>query len=150
MRKSYERYLSLCLQASNLLSDPVPLLFRIERLEEALPPKMHTESWEKRAAEKRRSTRAKIPQAWLLDEAQLEEAKQQRDLTGPFIQKFLNPEETEIIRKETTELVSLLSNGSLTASQVTSAYCKTAAVAYQIVSISPLPFPFRYPLGTKC
>ncbi|KAI0106415.1 amidase signature domain-containing protein [Nemania sp. FL0031] len=89
-------------------------------------------SWEARAAAKRADTLNKIPAEWRLSPADLAEAERQRDLTGPFIQRFLNADETSIILKDSVQLVEDLRGAKLTAVQVTSAFCKTAAIAHQI------------------
>jgi len=88
--------------------------------------------WEARAAAKRASTLAQIPQAWRLDPAQLDEAKGQRDLTGAFIRRFPQPRDIEIISQDSLELTRAISSAKLSAVQVTTAFCKTAAVAHQI------------------
>ncbi|KAI0205858.1 amidase signature domain-containing protein [Astrocystis sublimbata] len=89
-------------------------------------------SWEALAAAKRANTLEKIPVEWRLSPTDLAEAKEQRDLTGPFIRKFLGANVTSIISKDSTQLVEDISAARLTAVQVTSAFCKTAAVAHQI------------------
>ncbi|KAK1835960.1 Acetamidase [Podospora conica] len=91
-----------------------------------------TISWEALAAAKRSSILAKIPRAWQLGPDHLEGAKKQRDLTGAFIQRFLEPSETAIVSRDTVDLVGALQTGKLTAVEVTTSFCKTAAVAHQI------------------
>ncbi|KID87241.1 general amidase [Metarhizium guizhouense ARSEF 977] len=89
-------------------------------------------SWEVKAAAKRAGTWAKIPPSWRLSPGDLQRAKNQRDLTGPFIRQFL-PEDVNIITsKDSLELVESLRRGDLTAVEVTTAFCKTAAVAHEI------------------
>ncbi|SPQ25315.1 e2c75827-595e-449a-97b6-d64331a02715 [Thermothielavioides terrestris] len=88
--------------------------------------------WEVRAAAKRASTLEKIPPEWRLTPAQLAEAANQRDLTGPFIQKFLSAEDVAIVTKDSVEIVKDIKAKKLSALQVTTAFCKTAAVAHQI------------------
>lgn len=95
---------------------------------------MHRNSWETRAAEKRASTLGKIPPEWRLDPADLERAKKQRDLTGPFIQKYLEPDEIAIISSGSVEIADAVGQGVLTAVAVAAATCKAAAIAHQIVS----------------
>ncbi|KAK0622386.1 amidase signature domain-containing protein [Immersiella caudata] len=90
------------------------------------------ESWEARAAGKRARTLAKIPRAWRLDPAQLNSAKRQRNLTGAFINRFLQPREIEIVSQDSVELTRAISNAEISAVEVTTAFCKTAAVAHQI------------------
>ncbi|KAF5127739.1 Acetamidase [Metarhizium anisopliae] len=94
--------------------------------------KIEATSWEVKATAKRAGTWAKIPPSWRLSAGDLQRAKNQRDLTGPFIRQFL-PENVNIITsKESLELVESLRRGDLTAVEVTTAFCKTAAVAHQI------------------
>lgn len=90
--------------------------------------------WEVRAAEKRASTLAKIPLEWRLSPAELELASKQRDLTGPFMEKFLEPNEISIVNMDSVPIVDAIRSGKLSAVEVTTAFCKTAAVAHQIVS----------------
>lgn len=94
------------------------------------------ESWEAKAAAKRSSTHAKIPKEWLLDQEDLAKAAKQRDLTGPFIEQYLTAEEVSIIRQGSVLIINNIRNGEYSAQQVTHAFCKTAAIAHQIVSNS--------------
>ncbi|KHN96905.1 general amidase [Metarhizium album ARSEF 1941] len=89
-------------------------------------------SWEAKAAAKRASTIAKIPPAWRLSTADLQRAKDERNLTGPFIRGFLTDSVNTITAKDSLQLVESLRRGHLTAVEVTTAFCNTAAVAHQI------------------
>ncbi|KAI1170162.1 amidase signature domain-containing protein [Nemania sp. FL0916] len=89
-------------------------------------------SWKARAAAKRADTENKIPPQWRLGPTDLAEAQKQRDMTGPFIQQFLEADEISIIKKDSVDIVEDIKNGNLTAVQVTNAFCKTAAIAHQI------------------
>ncbi|KAK3371231.1 amidase signature domain-containing protein [Lasiosphaeria ovina] len=89
-------------------------------------------NWEARAAAKRASTLDKIPAEWNLSPASLSKARNQRDLTGPFIQQFLNGDEIFILSKEATDIVDDIKHGKLSAVQVTTTFCKAAAIAHQI------------------
>lgn len=91
--------------------------------------------WEARAAKKREDTLAKIPAGWRLSPADLELAAKQRDLTGPFIERFLEPEVIDIVKTDSVPLVNDIRTGKRSAVEVTKAFCKTAAVAHQIVCI---------------
>ncbi|KAK3947235.1 amidase signature domain-containing protein, partial [Pseudoneurospora amorphoporcata] len=62
--------------------------------------------WEARAAKKREDTLAKIPVEWRLSSADLELASKQRDLTGPFIERFLEPEVVDIVKTDSVPLVN--------------------------------------------
>lgn len=96
-----------------------------------------TVSWEVLAAKKRADTLAKIRPEWRLSSKDLERARGQRDLTGPFIQSFLLPDEVSIVSMESVDIVDSIRQEKLTAVQVTTAFCKTAAIAHQIVSLLP-------------
>jgi amidase len=90
------------------------------------------QSWKAAAAAKRASTLEKVPLPWRLDPAQLEEAKRQRNLAGAFIQQFLQPCEIAIVSRDSVDLVNDIKDGKLTATEVATAFCKTAAIAHQI------------------
>lgn len=98
-----------------------------------LPLAIMETSWEDRAAAKRANIIAKIPAAWRLSLHDLERARDQRDLTGAFINQFLTEEDIFIISKDSVELAKCIEHGDLTAVDVTTAFCKTAAIAHQIV-----------------
>ncbi|KFA76043.1 hypothetical protein S40288_00309 [Stachybotrys chartarum IBT 40288] len=93
---------------------------------------MASPSWESQAAAKRADTLSKIPPQWRLTCGQLEQAKKQRVLTGPFIQQFLDDDDIFITAKDSSELIVSLQKGTLSAVRVTTAFCKTAAIAHQI------------------
>ncbi|KAH9833351.1 general amidase [Teratosphaeria destructans] len=90
------------------------------------------DTWQERAAAKVASTYSKIPSAWRLGQSDLERAKATNDLTGPFIEAFLTPQEIAIIHLDAQRLLTGLVARSLTCVEVTTAYCKTAAIAHQI------------------
>ncbi|GAW20091.1 hypothetical protein ANO14919_095870 [Xylariales sp. No.14919] len=89
-------------------------------------------SWQARAAAKREDTLNKIYPKWRLSPIDLARAKEQRNLTGSFIQQFLQAEEISIISRDSIDIVEAIKKGELTAVQVTSAFCKAAAIAHQI------------------
>ncbi len=106
-------------------------------------------SWQTKAAAKRADTLAKIPPHWRLSAADLERAAGQRDITGPFIQQFLDHDEVAIVSMDSVPIVNAIQAGRLSASQVVSAFCKTAAIAHQIVSPEGrLPAQWRRSLET--
>ncbi|RMJ11864.1 hypothetical protein CDV36_008521 [Fusarium kuroshium] len=93
---------------------------------------MHESSWEARAAAKRAATLEKIPQPWRLVPEDLERARQQRDLTGSFINGLLDKQTISITSMDSLPILELISSGKLSAIEVTTAFCKTTAVAHQI------------------
>ncbi|KAI0882064.1 amidase [Annulohypoxylon maeteangense] len=91
-----------------------------------------TESWKAKAAAKRANTLAKIYPQWRLSPGDIERASTQRDLTGPFIQQFLDHGDISIVSMDSLPIVNAIKQGSLTSLQVATAFCKAAAVAHQI------------------
>ena len=91
-------------------------------------------SWQAKAKAKVADMESKIPREWVLDRADLEEAKRQRKLTGSFIERFLHDGEVDIIRNDSVQLVEKIKSQRYTAVAVAQAFCKTAALAQQIVS----------------
>jgi amidase len=92
------------------------------------------DSWQAKAAAKVAETQSKIPGDWTLDESDLNKAKKQKKLNGPFFEGFLDGNEREIIRNDSIGLVEKIKSRHYSALQVTRAYCKAAAIAHQIVS----------------
>ncbi|KAL2021891.1 hypothetical protein VTK56DRAFT_6486 [Thermocarpiscus australiensis] len=88
--------------------------------------------WQERAAAKRASTLDKIPHKWRLNTSDLARAHNQRDLTGPFIQQFLDADDIFITSKDSVDIVNAIKEGKLNAVRVTTAFCKAAAIAHQI------------------
>lgn len=88
--------------------------------------------WRQIAAEKRDSVLALIPEEWRIPAPP--SAEEQRDVTGKFIQQYLDPKEIEITETEATEIVKKTSSGQWTAVEVTKAFCHRSAVAHQLVS----------------
>ncbi|KAM6521671.1 hypothetical protein FSOLCH5_006427 [Fusarium solani] len=94
--------------------------------------RMHQLSWEARAAAKRAATLAKIPPQWRLAPEDLDRASEQRDLTGSFINGLLDKQTVSITSLDSLPILESISSGRLSATEVTTAFCKTAAVAHQI------------------
>lgn len=91
------------------------------------------DSWQARAKAKVAQIHSRIPKEWTLDQVDLENAKNQRDLTGSFIESFLDDREVDIIRNDSLQLVEKIRSQRHTAVEVVQAYCRTAAIAQQIV-----------------
>ncbi|KAL8951488.1 MAG: hypothetical protein Q9222_002542 [Ikaeria aurantiellina] len=90
------------------------------------------QTWQAMARTKVAEVHSKIPKEWKLSVADLQKARTQRNLTGPFIEQFLNDDEKEVVRMNTVSLVDKIHCGHYTAVDVTRAYCKTAAIAHQL------------------
>ncbi|EKJ74561.1 hypothetical protein FPSE_05311 [Fusarium pseudograminearum CS3096] len=93
---------------------------------------MGKSTWESRAAAKRAEVLDKIRPEWRLSPKDLERARQQRDITGPFIQQFLDERDVSVTSMTSAPILKALGEGKLSAVQVASAFCKRAAVAHQI------------------
>lgn len=91
------------------------------------------ESWQDKAAAKKAAILASIPAEWRLSAAQLMLAEGQRNITGSFIQQFLDDADIAIISLDSVPIVEAIKSRKLSAVQVTRAFCKTAAIAHQIV-----------------
>ncbi|CAG7555245.1 unnamed protein product [Fusarium equiseti] len=89
-------------------------------------------SWKDRAAAKRAETLNKIRPEWRLSDDDLERANQQRDITGPFIEQFLDQDEISMTSMTSVPLLKTLAERKWSAVQVATAFCRRAAVAHQI------------------
>lgn len=96
--------------------------------------------WQSRGAAKKASILAQIPDEWRLKGEDLERAAKQKDLTGPFIESFLGPEEVKIVNMDSVPIVEAIKSKKLSCLQVTKAFCHSAAVAHQIVSFEVSKF----------
>ncbi|KAI1452458.1 amidase [Annulohypoxylon moriforme] len=92
----------------------------------------NTEDWKAKAAGKRANTLAKIYPQWRLSPGDIDRASAQRDLTGPFIQQFLDPSDVSIVSMDSLPIVNAIKEGTLTSLEVATAFCKAAAIAHQI------------------
>ncbi|KAF4948536.1 hypothetical protein FSARC_13708 [Fusarium sarcochroum] len=89
-------------------------------------------SWEAQAAAKRAATLNKIRPEWRLPSEDLERARQQRDITGSFIEKFLDAETISITSMKSLKIAATVADRTWSATQVATAFCKRAAIAHQI------------------
>ncbi|KAI9779264.1 MAG: hypothetical protein M1839_007516 [Geoglossum umbratile] len=101
-------------------------------MRQSVKMQIYQTAWQAVAKAKVADTGSKIPREWILGCEDLENAKKQRQLSGPFIESFLEKAELEIIRNDSVPLVEKIKSGQYTALQVARAYCKTTAIAYQI------------------
>lgn len=95
-------------------------------------------TWQELAAEKKRRQIASIPKEWLITLP----ADDVLDVTGvPTKCGLLSPRELEITAvSELAVLLTKLATGEWSSVEVTTAFCKRAVIAHQVVSPSnPLP-----------
>lgn len=88
--------------------------------------------WRQIATQKRDSVLALIPEEWRIPAPP--SVDEQRDVTGKFIQQYLNTQEIEITETDAVEIVEKTSNGTWTAVEVTKAFCHRSAIAHQLVN----------------
>lgn len=88
------------------------------------------ESWEQKAAAKRDSILALIPEEWRISNPPIED---QVDVTGSYVHQFLTPREIEITETTADEIVKKTVAGLWSAVEVTKAFCHRAALAHQLV-----------------
>lgn len=96
-------------------------------------------SWQDTVADKRLSLASRIPVAWTLDSSLVKEAKRKRRLVGDFFDSLLDAETKVITSMDNVDIVSAIAEQSLSAVQVTTAYCKRAVYAHQIVRMHVHP-----------
>ncbi|THV67121.1 amidase [Aureobasidium pullulans] len=84
------------------------------------------------STQKRDSVLALIPEEWRIPAPP--SVDEQRDVTGKFIQQYLNTQEIEITETDAVGIVEKTSNGTWTAVEVTKAFCHRSAIAHQLVN----------------
>ncbi|KAH8590975.1 amidase signature domain-containing protein [Bisporella sp. PMI_857] len=88
--------------------------------------------WQLTAEKKRRSIADKIPQDWKLPQSVLKGAHERRKLTGDFFEQLLDGETLRITKLHSNDLLGAIRNRSLSAVEVTRAFCKRTAFAHQL------------------
>ena len=91
-----------------------------------------TSTWQHLAKAKLNAINASIPEKWQLPS--IPSVEEQRDVTGPFICKFLSTEEIEITETDAVDIVEKTSLGIWTAEEVTTAFCHRASLAHQLTN----------------
>lgn len=89
--------------------------------------------WRASAQNKKQSVLDLIPTEWRLPN--LPSAEQQKDVTGPYIQQFLDSTEVEITETDAVGIARKVADGIWSAFEVTKAFCHRAAIAHQLVSV---------------
>ncbi|KAH6676587.1 amidase signature domain-containing protein, partial [Halenospora varia] len=93
--------------------------------------------WEETAADKKARIAASIPQEWRLKS----EVTDISVMDYPKKSDIMTTEEIAITESSATDLVAKLAQGSLTSVAVTTAFCKRAALAHQLLNCSLEFFP---------
>lgn len=94
---------------------------------------MTNTTWRTQGEAKAQSILNAIPPKWRLN-APTPPATDLRDVTGAYIQQFLNKREIEITETDAVDIVAQTTTGRWSAVEVTEAFCHRAALAHQLVS----------------
>ena len=94
-------------------------------------------AWEKTAADKKVRIAASIPQEWRIKSLPIEDSV----MNFPKISGIMSREEIAITESSATDLVTQMAAGRLTSVAVTTAFCKRAALAHQLVRFTTLRSP---------
>ncbi|KAI5809918.1 amidase signature domain-containing protein [Peziza echinospora] len=97
-------------------------------------PNATNPSWQEISQAKVDKTLDKILLGWRLSTEVLAAARQQRILNGSFFDRLLTDKERQITKLGSLDLVEKIAFGGYSATEVTRAYAKAAAVAHQIES----------------
>lgn len=122
-------------------SGPTPLVTMAPPV--TMAPTSPQRPWEQVVADKLVAGRSKIPEDWRLGVDVILRAKSSKQIAGNFLERLLDAETRHITSYDVADLRARMANGSLSALQVVTAYCKSAAFAHQLVCLvlSPLPPP---------
>ncbi|KAK4941858.1 hypothetical protein LTR10_018334 [Elasticomyces elasticus] len=88
--------------------------------------------WQSRAEAKRDAILKSLPEKWRLQK--IPSAEEQKDVTGPYIQQFLDEQEVEITETDAVGIAEKVAAGTWSAVSVTEAFCHRASLAHQLVN----------------
>jgi len=88
--------------------------------------------WKSLATGKRDAILKSIPEKWRL--GKIPSVEEQKDVTGPYIQQFLDKKEIEITETDAVGIAEKVAAGSWFAVDVAQAFCHRAALAHQLVN----------------
>jgi amidase len=93
--------------------------------------------WKAKASAKRQAILDSIPQKWRIES--VPDAKEQKDVTGAYIQQFLSQKEIEITETDAVGIAKQTASGVWSAVEVAEAFCHRASLAHQLVRIIICP-----------
>ncbi|CAK4033457.1 hypothetical protein BAUCODRAFT_21378 [Lecanosticta acicola] len=88
--------------------------------------------WRTIGRDKAESVLNLIPKEWRLEA--IPSAEEQRDITGGYIQQYLDKREVEITETDAVGIVKNTTSGIWTAVEVAKAFCHRAAIAHQLLN----------------
>lgn len=94
---------------------------------------MMNQSWRAQSNAKCQAILNAIPQKWHLTKS-VPPATELRDVTGAYIQQYLNAREIEITESDAVDITAQTTSGKWSAVEVTEAFCHRAALAHQLAS----------------
>lgn len=112
---------------------PTPESFDIQ--DKVLASPNSSVHWESVAARRRYEILNKIPQAYLISQEEIEKA----GINATRTSGVLTAREQEIVEKSATALLELLHSRQYSSVEVTTAFCKSSALAHQLVCFSLIP-----------
>lgn len=89
-------------------------------------------TWRAKGEAKRLAILNAIPEKWRI-QTPIPPPAEQVDVTGVYIQQFLNKREIEITESDAVDIVAKTTSGLWTAVEVTEAFCHRASLAHQLV-----------------
>ncbi len=89
--------------------------------------------WKSTALAKRLAIYGEIPEQWRLRPSVIRRCRKQRRLAGDVIEKLLDTKSRRITALRTQDLLTQISSGALTCTEVAQAFCKRSAYAHQLV-----------------
>ncbi|KAJ5278838.1 hypothetical protein N7478_004210 [Penicillium angulare] len=90
-------------------------------------------NWRVKGEAKRQAILKAIPEKWRLATPP-PPATEIRDVTGSYIQQYLNEREIEITESDAVDIAKQTTSGGWSAVEVTEAFCHRAALAHQLVN----------------
>lgn len=125
---------SAYLTVTNLYLTSSSLRIRCDLFDSVFSYAMAT-NWKSLADAKRASILSSIPEKWRLPK--IPSVEEQKDVTGPYVEQYLNSKEIDITNTDAVGLAEKIAAGTLSAVDVTEAFCHRAALAHQLVREVP-------------
>ncbi|KAL3471563.1 amidase signature domain-containing protein [Aspergillus californicus] len=95
----------------------------------------HSARWQQIANEKREANWAKIPPEWILEPQILMNGRSRHSIAGDYMEGLLDAKTQYITDMDVPQLVARMQDGTLTAVDVVTAFCKRAAYAHQLSNL---------------
>jgi len=104
---------------------------------EVLQKQQSTTSWQMVVAEKLKRDEKKLQADWKLSPKILSQARDRKSIVNGFIDGLLDDRTKYLTSLDTVDLMKRTGEGSLSALELTMAFCKRAAFAHQLVRTLP-------------